>query len=212
MRVPLRVKFTKKCSRCGLRYPEKESVCPHCDGLTDEQVRDFQKYLIYNHSAGIGEPAPIEYVRGAMAGRINVHAHGNYGVRLEITKTLVAMLNKGVTPVVCEKGSVGACGDLSPMSQIAPLPDLSDTKATVFPSGEKTARPSLAAWSVRRRGVPPLAAMRYTSQLPSTCRINRTPGSPPAVGMSLGSPVSCLGVPPQMATRYRPQFEPEPKP
>ncbi|MCK9996911.1 MAG: aromatic amino acid lyase, partial [Candidatus Krumholzibacteria bacterium] len=39
--------------------------------LDDDQVRQFQKYLIYNHAAGIGDPAPIEYVRGAMAGRIN---------------------------------------------------------------------------------------------------------------------------------------------
>ena len=89
--------------------------------LSDEQVKDFQKYLIYNHAAGIGEPMPVEYVRGAMAGRINVHAHGNSGCRLEITQTLVEMLNKGVTPVVCEKGSVAACGDLAPMSQIALL-------------------------------------------------------------------------------------------
>jgi len=89
--------------------------------LDDEQVKDFQKYLIYNHSAGIGKPMPVEYVRGAMAGRINVHAHGNSGCRPEITQTLVEMLNKNVTPVVCEKGSVGACGDLAPMSQIALL-------------------------------------------------------------------------------------------
>ena len=89
--------------------------------LDDDQVRKFQKYLIYNHSAGIGEPAPVEHVRAAMAGRINVHAHGHSGVRPEITQTLVAMLNKGVTPVVCRKGSVGASGDLAPMSQIALL-------------------------------------------------------------------------------------------
>lgn len=89
--------------------------------LNDEQVKEFQKFLIYNHAAGIGDPAPVEYVRGAMAGRINVHAHGNSGCRPEITLTLVEMLNKGVTPVVCQKGSVGACGDLAPMSQIALL-------------------------------------------------------------------------------------------
>jgi len=51
--------------------------------LNDDQVKDFQKYLIYNHAAGIGDPAPIEYVRGAMLGRINVHAHGNSGSRLD---------------------------------------------------------------------------------------------------------------------------------
>jgi histidine ammonia-lyase len=89
--------------------------------LDDEQVKQFQRYLIYNHAAGIGEPAPIEYIRGAMAGRINVHAHGNSGCRPEITLTLVEMLNKGVTPVVCQKGSVGACGDLAPMAQLALL-------------------------------------------------------------------------------------------
>jgi histidine ammonia-lyase len=89
--------------------------------LNDEQVKDFQKYLIYNHAAGIGDPMPIEWVRGAMAGRINVHAHGNSGCRPDITLTLVEMLNKDCIPVVCEKGSVGACGDLAPMSQIALL-------------------------------------------------------------------------------------------
>ncbi|MEW5701105.1 MAG: aromatic amino acid ammonia-lyase [Candidatus Zixiibacteriota bacterium] len=89
--------------------------------LTDEQVQQFQRYLIYNHAAGIGEPAPIEHVRGAIAGRVNVHAHGKSGCRPEITLTLVEMLNKGVTPVVCQKGSVGASGDLAPMSQIALL-------------------------------------------------------------------------------------------
>jgi histidine ammonia-lyase len=89
--------------------------------LTDEEVGLFQKYLIYNHAAGIGDPAPIEYVRGAMLGRINVLAHGNSGNRPIIAETLVAMLNKGLTPFVCQKGSVGASGDLAPMSQIALL-------------------------------------------------------------------------------------------
>ena len=89
--------------------------------LDDEQTKQFQRYLIYNHAAGIGEPTPIEYVRAAIAGRINVHAHGKSGCRPEITLTLIDMLNKGLTPVVCQKGSVGACGDLSPMSQIALL-------------------------------------------------------------------------------------------
>lgn len=89
--------------------------------LNKNQIKDFQKYLIYNHAAGIGDPTPIEYVRGAMLLRVNVHAHGNSGCRPEITQTLVNMLNKGVTPYVCLKGSVGACGDLAPMSQIALL-------------------------------------------------------------------------------------------
>jgi histidine ammonia-lyase len=89
--------------------------------LNDDQMKDFQKYLIYNHAAGIGDPAPIEFVRGAMAGRINVLSIGNSGNRPIIAQTLAEMLNKGVTPYVCQKGSVGASGDLAPMSQIALL-------------------------------------------------------------------------------------------
>jgi histidine ammonia-lyase len=87
--------------------------------LTEDQVRDFQKYLIFNHSAGIGEPVAEEDVRAAILSRVRVHSHGHSGCRPEITETLVAMLNAGITPVVCEKGSVGACGDLAPMSQVA---------------------------------------------------------------------------------------------
>jgi histidine ammonia-lyase len=89
--------------------------------LSDEQVTQFQKYLIYNHAAGIGAPMAAEYVRGALAGRINVHAHGNSGCRLEIPAALIEMLNRGVTPVVSQKGSVGASGDLAPMAQAALL-------------------------------------------------------------------------------------------
>ncbi|MEA3318239.1 MAG: aromatic amino acid ammonia-lyase, partial [Bacteroidota bacterium] len=89
--------------------------------LTTEQTKEFQKYLVYNHAAGIGDPAPVEYVRAAMLGRTNVHAKGHSGIRPEITLTLIDMLNKGVTPFVCQKGSVGASGDLAPMAQIALL-------------------------------------------------------------------------------------------
>ncbi len=87
--------------------------------LSPDKIKEFQRYLIYNHAAGIGEPAPIEHVRAAMVSRVNVHAKGYSAIRLEVTETLVDMLNKGVTPVVCTHGSVGACGDLAPMSQIA---------------------------------------------------------------------------------------------
>jgi len=89
--------------------------------LKEEDLNLFQRMLIYNHAAGIGDALPIAPVRASMLGRINVHAHGSSGCRPIITATLVEMLNKGVTPFVCEKGSVGACGDLAPMSQIALL-------------------------------------------------------------------------------------------
>jgi len=89
--------------------------------LSDEQVEAFQRYLVYNHAAGIGPPAPADVIRAAMAGRINVHARGHSGCRPEITQTYVEMLNAGVTPIVAQRGSVGACGDLAPMAQIAEL-------------------------------------------------------------------------------------------
>ena len=87
--------------------------------LSPEQVTEFQRFLIYSHAAGIGDAMVEEVVRGAMVGRINVHCHGNSGGRREVTEQIVNMLNRGITPIAAAKGSVGACGDLSPMSQIA---------------------------------------------------------------------------------------------
>ena len=72
-----------------------------------------------SHAAGIGDPMREEDVRAAILSRMNVHCHGHSGIRLTITETMGEMLNKGVHPVMCQKGSVGACGDLSPMSQMA---------------------------------------------------------------------------------------------
>jgi histidine ammonia-lyase len=87
--------------------------------LTPEQAQEFQKYLLYSHAAGCGEPCAEEDIRAGMLSRLNSQCWGHSGIRLEILKTEIAMLNKGVTPVVCRKGSVGACGDLAPMSQMA---------------------------------------------------------------------------------------------
>ena len=87
--------------------------------LTPEQVEKYQKYLIYSHAAGCGDPVAEEDARSGMLARINTHCWGHSGVRIEITQTMINMLNNGVNPVMCQKGSVGACGDLSPMSQMA---------------------------------------------------------------------------------------------
>jgi histidine ammonia-lyase len=115
--------------------------------LDDEQVKEFQKYLIYNHAAGIGDPVAVEQVRAALTGRINVHAHGNSGCRPEITLTFIEMLNKGVTPVVCQKGSVGASGDLAPMAQAALL---LMGEGEAFYGGERLP----GAEALRRAGIP----------------------------------------------------------
>jgi histidine ammonia-lyase len=115
--------------------------------LSDEQVRDFQRYLIYNHAAGIGEPMPVEHVRGAIASRINVHARGHSACRPVITQTLVELLNRGVTPVVCRKGSVGASGDLAPMAQMALL---MMGEGEAFYRGERLP----GAGAMKRAGIP----------------------------------------------------------
>jgi histidine ammonia-lyase len=87
--------------------------------LTPEQVEKFQKYLLYSHAAGCGGACSEEDVRAGMLSRLNTHCWGHSGIRLQIVQTQIEMLNRGVTPVVCQKGSVGACGDLSPMAQMA---------------------------------------------------------------------------------------------
>lgn len=86
--------------------------------LNPEQAQKFQRYLLYSHAAGCGEPCAEEDVRAAMLARLNTHCWGHSGIRNEIVQTQVELLNRGVTPVVCQKGSVGACGDLSPMAQM----------------------------------------------------------------------------------------------
>ena len=68
--------------------------------LTPDQTQEFQKLLVRNHAAGIGEPMDIELVRGAMCGRINVNAKGYSGGRKIITEYLEKVLNNNITPVV----------------------------------------------------------------------------------------------------------------
>lgn len=85
--------------------------------LTPEQFREFQKYVVYSHAAGWGDPVAVDDARAAWLTRTNMLAKGYSGLRLVLVETLVEMLNKGVTPVMCQKGSVGASGDLSPLAQ-----------------------------------------------------------------------------------------------
>jgi len=87
--------------------------------LSPDDIQGFQKYLVYSHAAGYGEPLPEEAVRAAMTSRTNVLLKGHSACRPVVPEMMATLLNAGVTPVVCSRGSVGACGDLSPMSQIA---------------------------------------------------------------------------------------------
>ncbi|OYT46826.1 histidine ammonia-lyase [Thermoplasmatales archaeon ex4484_6] len=87
--------------------------------LTPEQGLELQKKIVFSHSASYGDELPAEEIRAAMAARANTWAKGHSGLRLDTARTYVEMVNRRVTPVVYEKGSVGCSGDLSPLSQIA---------------------------------------------------------------------------------------------
>ncbi|MDI9471578.1 MAG: histidine ammonia-lyase [Tissierellia bacterium] len=83
------------------------------------QDTDFlQQNLIRSHACGMGRALPTEVVRAAMLMRCNSLAFGKSGIRERTLLTLVEMLNKGVHPIVPEKGSLGASGDLAPLAHI----------------------------------------------------------------------------------------------
>jgi histidine ammonia-lyase len=84
-----------------------------------EQTRALQRNILLSHAAGVGSPLPEEVVRATMAVRVNDLARGLAGIRMETLQALAALLNARVTPVVPEKGSVGASGDLAPMAHLA---------------------------------------------------------------------------------------------
>ena len=84
-----------------------------------EETAALQRNLIISHTCALGNPYPVEYVRAAMLLRCNALSRGNSGIRLSTLETMVDMLNKGVHPIIPEKGSLGASGDLAPLSHIA---------------------------------------------------------------------------------------------
>lgn len=86
--------------------------------ISKEESKTLQENLIISHAVGAGKPFDTEIVRGIILLRINNLAKGYSGARLETIQTMIDMLNKGVHPVVPEKGSLGASGDLAPLSHM----------------------------------------------------------------------------------------------
>jgi histidine ammonia-lyase len=84
-----------------------------------EDVSKLQENLLKSHACGVGSPLADEVVRGMMLLRVNALIRGNSGIRLCVLEKLVEMLNKDVCPVVFEKGSLGASGDLAPLSHMS---------------------------------------------------------------------------------------------
>ncbi|MEW6049478.1 MAG: histidine ammonia-lyase [Candidatus Zixiibacteriota bacterium] len=87
--------------------------------ISPEQGMELQKRIVYSHAAAVGDPIPESDVRAAMLLRLNCLSKGYSGVRPVLVETLVQMLNKGVHPVIYQKGSLGTSGDLAPLSQLA---------------------------------------------------------------------------------------------
>jgi histidine ammonia-lyase len=87
--------------------------------ISKNDTRKLQDNILMSHAAGVGNPLDEQSVRAIMALRIKDLARGHSGVRLETVEHLLALLNWGISPVVPEKGSVGASGDLAPLAHLA---------------------------------------------------------------------------------------------
>jgi len=87
--------------------------------IAADRLDALQTNLIRSHAAGVGAPLPPDVVRAAMVLRANVLLRPTSGVRPALVEALVGLLNAGIVPVVPEQGSVGASGDLAPLSHIA---------------------------------------------------------------------------------------------
>ena len=86
--------------------------------IPTDQLEQLQVNLIRSHAAGVGDPLPSAVVRAAMVLRANVLLRPTSGVRPGLVEALIDLLNAGIVPVVPEQGSVGASGDLAPLSHI----------------------------------------------------------------------------------------------
>ncbi|MCK4614141.1 MAG: histidine ammonia-lyase, partial [Thermoplasmata archaeon] len=87
--------------------------------ISDKDIENLQRNLIVSDVCGVGRPLSEDVVRAVMLLRANALAKGYSGCRPVIVDTLIEMLNKGVHPVIPEKGSVGASGDLAPLAHMA---------------------------------------------------------------------------------------------
>jgi histidine ammonia-lyase len=87
--------------------------------IPPDKVRELQRNLILSHCAGVGDPYPAETVRAMMLLRANALAKGFSGIRVAVVELLLTMLEKELLPIIPSQGSVGASGDLAPLSHLA---------------------------------------------------------------------------------------------
>jgi histidine ammonia-lyase len=118
-------------------------------GIAPDRIRELQLNLIRSHAAGVGDPLPEEEVRAITLLRANVLALGHSGVRASVIEMLTELLNRGIHPVIPSRGSVGASGDLAPLSHLA-LVLLGEGEAVV--NGERMT----GGAALQRAGLQPL--------------------------------------------------------
>jgi histidine ammonia-lyase len=114
-----------------------------------DRLEELQLNLIRSHACGVGAPLPRDETRAITLLRANVLAKGFSGVRPDVVQRLVDLLNRGVHPVIPEQGSVGASGDLAPLSHLALVlvgEGEAEHEGDVLPGGE----------ALRRAGLEPL--------------------------------------------------------
>jgi histidine ammonia-lyase len=99
------------------------------------ELRDLQLNLVRSHACGLGQPLSIEEARAMLLLRANVLALGYSGCRTVVIEKLIELLQHGVTPVIPEKGSVGASGDLAPLAHLA---QTAIGEGEAFFNGERT--------------------------------------------------------------------------
>ncbi|MBS1067796.1 histidine ammonia-lyase [Gluconobacter cerinus] len=115
--------------------------------IPDDRLRDLQRNLVLSHAAGIGKPMPERVVRLILLLKVNCLARGFSGVRLDVVQILLDMLNRDVIPVIPEKGSVGASGDLAPLAHMSAV---AIGEGEAFYKGERLpGRDALAAAGLR---------------------------------------------------------------
>ncbi|WP_435956015.1 histidine ammonia-lyase [Dryocola sp. BD626] len=87
--------------------------------IAHDHLAELQRNLVLSHSVGLGEPLPDDVVRLVMASKVISLARGHSGIRRQVIDNLLNLFNAGVMPVIPEKGSVGASGDLAPLAHLS---------------------------------------------------------------------------------------------
>ncbi|WP_283608059.1 histidine ammonia-lyase [Faecalispora anaeroviscerum] len=115
--------------------------------INSDECKLLQKNLIITHAVGAGNPFPRDAARGMLLLRVNNMAKGFSGCRMEVVEVLIEMLNKGVTPQIPEKGSLGASGDLAPLAHmVLPMIGLgkAEYKGEILDGGEAMKRAGIS--------------------------------------------------------------------